>query len=291
MIVHIVSSRVNMNRKHQIPLRKLGDELETFAKVLPNFETVKDVRQERELRIKKLTRYLSKKSQKLMNKLKNCHPEYPCGSAACPECVRKHRLEMTKAVMTICSNLDEWKSVTLIFYQDAINNGNFGDFDLNKLKRRLRRWLNDCGFSTVVIGGYEMDFHTDVRKWLPHFHLIVPNEPDAINKLRIKMKSQQNAVFRPDIINRPILVNNLKIPEKQISYHFKSIWWRIESIIYHETINVVRKVRKRKRRTKKFRLKKKEYIQSLLMLDKIGVSELTFMYKVKKYGGHLVIKD
>lgn len=280
-----------MNRKHQIPLRKLGDELETFAKVLPNFETVKDVRQERELRIKKLTRYLSKKSQKLMNKLKNCHPEYPCGSAACPECVRKHRLEMTKAVMTICSNLDEWKSVTLIFYQDAINNGNFWDFDLNKLKRRLRRWLNDCGFSKMVIGGYEMDFHTDVKKWLPHFHLIVPNEPDSISKLRLKMKSQQNAVFRPDIINRPILVNNLKIPEKQISYHFKSIWWRIESISYDEAIKIGLKVSKRKRRTKKFRLKKKEYIQSLLMLDKIGISELTFMYKVKKYGSHLVIKD
>ncbi|OHT22715.1 hypothetical protein A3Q29_09420 [Providencia stuartii] len=280
-----------MNRKHQIPLRKLGDELETFAKALPNFETVKDVRQERELRIKKLTRYLSKKSQKLMNKLKNCHPEYPCGSAACPECVRKHRLEMTKAVMTICSNLDEWKSVTLIFYQDAISNDDFWGFDLNKLKRRLRRWLNDCGFSTVVIGGYEMDFHTDVRKWLPHFHLIVPNEPDAINKLRLKMRSQQNAVFRPNIINRPILVNNLKIPEKQISYHFKLIWWRIESIIYDETINVVRKISKRNRRTTKCRLLKKEYIQSLLMLDKIGISELTFMYKVKKYGSHLVIKD
>ncbi|WP_434171087.1 hypothetical protein AHYW_002432 [Providencia manganoxydans] len=277
-----------MNRKHQIPLRKLGDELETFAKVLPNFETAKKVRQERELRIKKLTRYLSKKSQKLMNKLKNCHPEYPCGSAACPECTRKHRLEMTKEVMTICSNLDEWKSVTLIFYQDAISNDDFWGFDLNKLKRRLRRWLNDCGFSTVVIGGYEMDFHTDVQKWLPHFHLIVPNEPDAINQLRIKMKSQQNAVFRPNIINRPILVNNLKIPEKQISYHFKLIWWRIESMIYYETINVVRKVR---RRTKKFRLKKKEYIQSLVMLDEIGISELTFMYKVKKYGSHLVIKD
>ncbi|MEI9750036.1 hypothetical protein V5085_03735 [Moellerella wisconsensis] len=280
-----------MNRKHLIPLRKLNDELETFAKALPNFETVKDVRQERELRIKKLTRYLSKKSQKLMNKLKNCHPEYSCGSAACPECVRKHRLEMTKAVMTICSNLDEWKSVTLIFYQDAISNDGYWDFDLNKLKRRLRRWLNDCGFSKMVIGGYEMDFHTDVQKWLPHFHLIVPNEPDPISKLRLKMKSQQNAVFRADIINRPILVNNLKIPEKQISYHFKSIWWRIESISYDEKIEIGLKVRKRKRRTKKFRLKKKEYIQSLVMLDEIGISELTFMYKVKKYGSHLVIKD
>lgn len=280
-----------MNRKHPIPLRKLDDELETFAKALPNFETVKDVRQERELRIKKLTRYLSNSSQKLMNKLKNCHPEYPCGSAACPECVRKHRLEMTKAVMTICSNLDEWKSVTLIFYQDAINNSEFWGFDLNKLKRRLRRWLNDCGFSKMVIGGYEMDFHIDVQKWLPHFHLIVPNEPDAINKLRIKMKNQQNAVFRPNIINRPILVNNLKKPEKQISYHFKLIWWRIESISYDEAIKIGLKVRKRRRRTKKFRLKNKEYIPSLLMLDKIGISELTFMYKVKKYGGHLVIKE
>ncbi|EIW8644750.1 TPA: hypothetical protein MI534_05350 [Klebsiella pneumoniae] len=47
---------------------------------------------------------------------------------------------------------------------------------------------------------------------------------------------------------------------------------------------------KPKRRTKKFRLRPKQHAHSLVMMDKQGIQTLTFMYKVRKYGDHLILK-
>lgn len=278
-----------MNIRRIMPLAKLNDELEEFAKTIPKFETVKEVRAERLIREKALQKRKDKIYQALFKKLWECEPRYPCGSAACPECFRRHRLIMIREVMKLCKKRKKWRGLTLIFYQDAISDEELLEWRPDALKARLRRWLKECGFEGMVIGGFEMDFHTGIKKWLPHFHLIIPNDKEAIKKLRIKMKNKRNMNTREGVVNRPMLSSKLKEPERQISYRFKAIWWRVESIQHNDIYMLDNKERKRKRWTRKYRLLSKQHTDSLIMLDAIGMAGLTFMYKVRKYGDHLLM--
>ncbi|HAT2178174.1 hypothetical protein PO590_00010 [Raoultella ornithinolytica] len=274
----------------KIPLARLSDKNEALAEALPKFETVVKVRAEKCFRVKSLQKCQGKVYQDLFKKLKDCHPSYPCGSAACPECFRKHRLEMIGEVLRLCKKSKKWRSITLIFYQDAFYDNQLLKWQPDTLIARLRRWLNECGFSGIVIGGFEMDYHIDIKKWIPHFHLIIPNDKQAIKKLRIRMKNKKNMNTRGNVINRPMLVSKLKAPLRQVSYRFKAIWWRVESIQYDDYHIQGSKERKRKRWTKKYRLLRNQYADSLIKLDSIGITGLTFMYKVRKYGDHLIMK-
>lgn len=274
----------------KIPLAKLSDKNEALAETLPKFETVEKARAEKCLREKSLQKYQEEIYKDLFEKLKNCHPLYPCGSAACPECFRKHRLEMIGEVLRICKKSKKWRSITLIFYQDAFYDNELLHWRPDKLIARLRRWLNECGFDEMVIGGFELDFHCEANKWMPHFHLIIPNDKNAIERLRLKMKNKRNMNTRKNVINRPVLVSKLKKQMRQVSYRFKAIWWRVESIQYDDYYIQGSKERKRKRWTKKYRLLRKQYVDSLIKLDSIGIAGLTFMYKVRKYGDHLILK-
>lgn len=278
-----------MKNNIKMPLARLSDKHSALAEILPKFETVEKVREEKCFREKSLQKYQGKVYRDLFKKLKDCHPLYPCKSAACPECFRLHRLEMISEILLICKKHKKWRGVTLIFYQDAFDDKQLLYWRPDKLIARLRRWLKECGFSEMVIGGFEMDFHMDIQMWIPHFHLIIPNDKQAIKSIRIRMKNKRNMNTRKNVINRPMLVSKLKNPVRQISYRFKAIWWRVESIQYDDYYIRGSKERKRKRWTRKYRLLHKQHADSLVMLDTIGISGLTFMYKVRRYGDHLLI--
>lgn len=279
-----------MKKNSHTPLAILNYRNEALAEVLPKFETVEKVRAEKCLREKFLQKYQGGIYRDLFKRLQDCDPHYPCGSAACPECFRKHRLEMIGEVLRLCKKSKKWRSITLIFYQDAFCDNQLLKWQPDTLIARLRRWLNECGFSGMVIGGFEMDYHIDIKKWMPHFHLIIPNDKQAIKRLRIRMKNKKNMNTRGNVINRPMLVSKLKAPLRQVSYRFKAIWWRVESIQYDDSYLQGNKERKRKRWTKKYRLLRNQYVDSLIKLDSIGITGLTFMYKVRKYGDHLIMK-
>lgn len=278
-----------MKKRRVIPLAKLSHDFEELANTIPKFETVKEVRAERLIREKSLQKRKDTIYQSLFEKLWECEPRYPCGSAACPECFRRHRLIMIKEVMKLCKKKKKWRGLTLIFYQDALDDSELLEWRPDYLKARLRRWLKECGFNGMIIGGFEMDFHTGVQKWMPHFHLIIPNDKEAIKKLRVRMKNKKNMNTRKDVVSRPMLSSELKAPESQISYRFKAIWWRVESIQYNGAYILNGEEREIKRRTIKYRLLSKKHTDSLIMLDTIGMTGLTFMYKVRRYGDHLLM--
>ena len=94
-------------------LTKEERKLEKLAKSIPGFETREDAEKERLYRIKKITKAVRqnrhdnreqlpeiKNNQKtwrgralrLRRRLMQCTIESPCGSAACPQCFRQHRL-------------------------------------------------------------------------------------------------------------------------------------------------------------------------------------------------------
>lgn len=272
------------------PLAWLSQELEMLALSIPGFETPEQARKERAFRIASLSTYTGARYKALCAKLTECHPKYPCNSAACPECRRGYRLQMTREVLRLCSKTKKWRNVTLIFYQDAFKDAEASIWSPDALIARLRRWLKECGFRYMVIGGFEMDYHTDTGLWLPHFHLITFNEEGALNKLRNRMKNKRNMSARKRVISRPMFDTGIDNPEKQISYLFKAIWWRVESYKENKPILINNKSIKPKRRTIKRRLRPKQHAHSLVMMDKQGIQTLTFMYKVRKYGDHLILK-
>lgn len=271
------------------PLVRLSPELEMLALSIPGFETPEQARKERAFRIASLSTYTGARYKALCAKLTECHPKYPCNSAACPECRRGYRLQMTREVLRLCSKTNKWRSVTLIFYQDAFTDAEAPIWSPDALIARLRRWLKECGFRYMVIGGFEMDYHTDTGLWLPHFHLITFNEEEALNKLRNRMKNKRNMSARKSVISRPMFDTGIDNPEKQISYLFKTIWWRVESYKEHRLMVFNNKSVKPKRRTIKRRLRPKQHAYSLVMMDELGIHTLTFMYKVRKYGDHLLM--
>ncbi|MEB7861508.1 hypothetical protein NGK12_13155 [Raoultella ornithinolytica] len=274
----------------RVPLVRLTKELEELALKIRGFETPEQARKEREFRIASLSTYTGARYKALCAKLTGCHPKYPCNSAACPECRRGYRLQITREVLRLCSKTDKWRNVTLIFYQDAFTDAEAPIWSPDALIARLRRWLKECGFRYMVIGGFEMDYHTDTGLWLPHFHLITFNEEEALNKLRNRMKNKRNMSARKSVISRPMFDTGIDNPEKQISYLFKTIWWRVESYKENKLVFINNKSIKPKRRTIKRRLRPKQHAHSLVMMDKQGIQTLTFMYKVRKYGDHLILK-
>lgn len=272
------------------PLAWLSQELEMLALSIPGFETPEQARKERAFRIASLSTYTGARYKALCAKLTECHPKYPCNSAACPECRRGYRLQMTREVLRLCSKTKKWRNVTLVFYQDAFTDAEAPIWSPDALTARLRRWLKECGFKYMVIGGFEIDYHTDTGLWLPHFHLITFNEEEALNKLRNRMKNKRNMSARNSVISRPMFDTGIDNPEKQISYLFKAIWWRVESYKENKSILINNKSIKPKRRTIKRRLRPKQHAHSLVMMDKQGIQILTFMYKVRKYGDYLILK-
>ncbi|PRI21657.1 hypothetical protein BZY99_02660 [Pectobacterium versatile] len=276
-----------MNRR--IPLAWLSQELEMLALSIPGFETPEQARKERAFRIASLSTYTGARYKTLCAKLTECHPKYPCNSAACPECRRRYRLKMTREVLRLCSKTHKWRNVTLVFYQDAFTDVEAPAWSPDALIARLQRWLKECGFRYMVIGGFEMDYHTDTGLWLPHFHLITFNEEEALNKLRNRMKNKRNMSVRKNVISRPMFDTGIDDPEKQISYLFKTIWWRVESYKENTLTFINDKSIKPKRRTIKRRLRPRQHAHSLVMMDKQGIQTLTFMYKVRRYGDHLLM--
>lgn len=273
----------------RIPLAWLSQELEMLALSIPGFETPEQARKERAFRIASLSTYTGARYKALCAKLTECHPKYPCNSSACPECRREYRLQMTREILSLCSKTHKWRNVTLIFYQDAFTDAEAPTWSPDALIARLRRWLKECGFRYMVIGGFEMDYHSDIGLWLPHFHLITFNEEEALNNLRSRMKNKRNMSIRKNVISRPMFNTGINEPEKQITYLFKAIWWRLESYKEHRPIVSKKKKIKPKRRTKKFRLRQKQHAYSLVMMDELGTRTLTFMYKVRCYGYHLLM--
>lgn len=263
-------------------LRK-QDELPACFSKLQDFETIDKVIKESSIRQKALYKAGNEGDKEIYNlavKLNSCVEESPCESAACPVCFRSHRINVISELVKICNKRKEWRIVTLIYYFEQMDDKNVMSFDLSQLKDLLRKQLKRAGFKELVIGSFEMDYHTESNCWMPHLHLLVKHDEAAEEKLRKAMNSKKNMQSRNGVINRPILIQGLNNKVKQISYLYKSMWSRIE----------VFSTGTRERNTKKYRLEQEQLILSLKKLDDIGFSGLEFLYCARRYDSRLQFK-
>ena len=155
-------------------------------------------------------------------------------------------------------------------------------FNPARLQQRLRKQLIRCGFKHPVIGGLELDFNEDIKLWVPHFHLLAVNDVEAIEILRGYFKKEKRSMSPTDpsaqYISRPMLVQRLKNPSKQISYLCKQRWQSIHA--YRDKDG--------KRRTSKRRLDERRFPLSLRILDQFSFSDLLFLYKARVISNEII---
>lgn len=256
----------------------------TIRKVMAGFETIDKTLAENAIRVKVLRKVGSQCGNKhylqLAEKLENCNPEEPCGSMACNLCQRTRRLKfMQKWLPYIKAHQDEYVAVTLIFYVEMLPNNKLFGWDFDALKERVRKAISRIGFSGAVIGGFEMDYHNythdpDVSHWMPHFHLLVPNEPEKIEQLRQYMLRDKNLHARDGRKNRPLKVGGIDDLVRALSYCISGMW--MEHVWFRNAKDAVNK------RRKPIRIRdERVFAKSLVKLDRMSDGQLTLGVNVQ----------
>ncbi|MCS2161569.1 hypothetical protein MUU47_10645 [Scandinavium sp. H11S7] len=248
-----------------------------------NLETIEQAQSENVHRVKIMRKkYESKpvpKIKKLITVIEDCSVDTPCKSMACAKCQRQRRQKYIEKWLPYFENHTGYKFVTLIFYQDMISNNELTHWSPDNLIQRLGKALKRMGFCDPVIGGFEMDYHRYTHNikesyWLPHFHLLVPDEPDNLEKLRNYMLRDKNLHARKGRRNRPIRIDDIDEIAKVLSYCVKGFWQEIPWFINDK--GLLKKVKNKKRITNKT-----VFVKSLLLLDQLKESHLNFSVNVQ----------
>lgn len=263
--------------------------LEKLAKRIPEFETRDHAEKERLYRIKAITKAIQQTTdgnrklipeiketlkawRKVRRKLKACTTESPCGSAACPQCFRLHRLRKLAELEGLRKTKKAYKVVTLIYYDAMLEQDELSAWNYSRFKDRVRKMIRRAGFKGRIVGGFELDFHVESQRWMPHLHLLMPNAKRPLQALRKAMKKDKNMRTRPGIVSRPMKVQKLRNFNKQVTYCFKGMWQELRSYEDGEG----------DRKTRKHRLPPALLAQALCKQDEIGFTGLTFTAGVRK---------
>lgn len=277
-----------MKRPHYASHTSAFPELEklakTISKAMPEFETIHQTLTENAIRVKALRKFGNPRSKterlQLANKLENCNPEETCGSMACSLCQRYRRLKfMQKWLPYIEEHQDEYKAVTLISYADMFSNSTLLAWDLGMLKQRLLKAIQRIGFSAPVIGGFEMDYHNYTHEpershWMPHFHMLIPHEPEKLEMLRQYMLREKNLHMRPGRRSRPMKDDFIASSVHALSYCVTGIWQE-----YTWFMNAESELKKTKNGTRIRNLS--VFAKSLVKLDRMSDALLTFRVNVQ----------
>ena len=203
------------NKKTIFDKKEISKEI---IKHIPDFETQGDVENENRERIK-IIKSVYKENNKqryisLAKQLEECMDDDPCKSMACAKCQRKRRLIFLKKWLPFLLENEGYKMVTLIIYKDMTPSRKLLKMDIDSIRQSLDITIRRIGFEKPVIGGFDMDYHNYIHDskgshWMPHFHLLVPNEPEKLEKLRSYMLRPQNLYVRKGRKNRPIRIDDI----------------------------------------------------------------------------------
>ncbi len=239
---------------------------------IPEFETIERMEHESGIRQRDLFNSTTKLYRLLGSILYECNEDEPCMNAACPVCFREYRKQIIYDVLQSIDNINDYCIVTLVFYRDAMTNEDITKANILKIKNKLYQKLNRIGFKDPIIGSIEIDYHDDIGKWMPHFHLLVKKDSDRLYKLDCYMHKANNLNTRDGVIDKPMKVQDLEDPIEQVSYLFKS--YAKELVAYRDKYN--------KRRNRPLRLKSDRHCLYLNLRSELKYSGLLFNYGFNK---------
>ena len=244
------------------------------------FETYQMAKSESEIRQNMLLTSTNPDDWELAEKLENCTKKEPCESGACPKCLRKFRRWWYYETDKICDKYKKAYALTIVLYDELLENNQLNKYEPGTLKKRLRKQLVRSGFTKPVLGALDMDFDTELECWMPHFHLLVLSSEREIKTLRKRFYRPTEPIKgHSAMVLRPTHHSLIKDRDKQLTYLFKSYWVKKE--IYIDETG--------KRRTRAFRLDKHELQTSLRYMDRVGIKGRLFLYKLRIRKGYLQI--
>lgn len=251
--------------------------------ILPNFETIDEVRQWQARDISALRQNGSEAAIRLAERLHACTLRRPCHSAACRFDQREYRIWLATAVARLLLS-EGWRSgqgwVASIVPEVSFGLDGFTVKELRAFKQRVRHGLSHAGLDhEVVIGGVDFSINTSSTDPIgyiqPHTYLLLP--------FLIGRASAQIALKRAfpasEQIPRPVRMRRLNDVQAAVTYAYKSHFVRRTSYV-----NAVGS-----RCTRDFPLRGDALVNLLLSLDRLPTTARLILMSAQRRGCHLEV--
>ena len=180
-----------MGKKHEFESNVQKGEKYDITKDLDGFESNIKAESESVIRQSYLDIAINEKSRELGERLALCEKDNRCGSAACPHSAREFRRSIYAESRALYEQYGMVYIVTVVLYFDALTSKELFSMDPKLYKQRLYQQLKRAGFKGPVIGYFDIDYHTEIGRWLPHFHLLVLENDPPISELRSRFYSKK----------------------------------------------------------------------------------------------------
>ncbi|OBT05136.1 hypothetical protein A9257_05225 [Vibrio cyclitrophicus] len=227
-------------------------------------------------------RYSCGRLHALADKLEDCNEGlYECKSVACKKCNRQFKIErVNNIIASILLDQEQIQNVeygvyTIIQYSRGVDAYDFVDYDIPRDKDRLRKLLSRCGIDGPVLGSFELDFHCSPQKWLPHYHVLMrkSGNEEAIERLSEKLTKLHPKHIKQNRQARPFMKQEFRDPLKQLSYIHKLACFEVRDYQSFWGKNL----------TKKYRLNKLMFCESLCWLDEQDRRTLPFQWHAREW--------
>ncbi|WP_370979018.1 hypothetical protein [Agaribacterium sp. ZY112] len=214
--------------------------------------------------------------RELAGRLEMCGYDEPCISPACPECMRRKRIWFIEQFMRL-TNDKNWVFVTVIFYPDVMDTEDLTTLDPRKFFNRIRKQFEKCDIKGRALGGFEMDFHQESKKWMPHVHFVLEcTDEKKLDKFKGLYRKSKYLNTRSGVVNRPVLIKPLGNRLNLSGYLVKHEWSRVEHYVFNGK-----------------RISKKKFLpdvlrrESLITRDWLGLAKMMFLYRLRRCEGKL----
>lgn len=246
------------------------------------FETRAAANRERLVRIELLRQSRDPGAHFLAQRLASCERGAECLSAACPVCVGGTRIWFYAEIArlfgirgaAVAANL---LLITLV-HEDWIQpKSALLDFSPKVLIDRVRHQFRRAGMTgATVLGAVHGEFDEQREYWQPHLHLVARGAGQAhLNLLR--QRHYQRSVH----VRRPMVVQPIIHPARQLSYLLKSYWpMRLRYLdAFGEEMSTFR------------RLTEPYHSEYLIMLNQWNLLDLVLLIGVRRYGHALQVRS
>jgi hypothetical protein len=189
------------------------------------FETYAAAGRERIRRVRWLAKSSVPGAHALAARLSACARDDRCLSPTCPLCVGRTRIWFYGEIARVLdlqrrAGWADIRLVTLVHQDWIIPTTEIMRFNPKLLVDRVRhQFLRAETTGAIVIGAVHGEFDQQRQCWQPHLHLIAQGLSEkSVNLIRHRHYRRSTNIYRP------MLVQPLENPAKQISYLFKSYW-------------------------------------------------------------------
>ncbi len=178
-------------------IRHAGRDRERLSQQHPTSGSQRKAEAEQQRYLHVLAKAGGSNGKKLAEKLQTCRNDSPCGSAACAHCLRERYLGHLDVLLPMMSASRRYSCVELVFNEDAAVHHPGLDkpqysAQIERYKQRISRTMSRLGFSGPAIGTFSLLRHRfngaeESTFWLPRLRLLLPDNRNLLDGIRAHM--------------------------------------------------------------------------------------------------------